>query len=175
MNTIIEDTNWAESNYNRTSAPYTDLSISLTASVVEELMRNITISILNYNTQDIVTAPAHSTTHETAYVFSKRLRLIAAYASALGVASVFVLAGLIALYQNGTPASSGGFLQIMCTTTHGDGVMNQLAKQNSLGPSSSVTRDLSRLKVRFGVVTNSDGRHAAFGTVDETEVLLKHS
>ena len=37
MNTIIADTNWAESEYNRTSGLYTDHSILLTASVVEEL------------------------------------------------------------------------------------------------------------------------------------------
>jgi len=38
---------------------------------------------------------------------------------------------------------------------------------------SGVAKDLSNLKVRFGVVTNSDGRHAAVETVDETEILLK--
>ncbi|KAJ4984387.1 hypothetical protein SVAN01_10094 [Stagonosporopsis vannaccii] len=172
-NTIIEDTWWADFEYDRAAGLYSDVYFALSTSVIEELMRNITISILNNNQEDTVNTVITYVSYEAAYVLNNQIRLIAAYAAALVVSLAFILAGLVALFQNGTPASSGGFLQIMCTTTHGDGVMNQLAKEASLGGGNGVTKDLSDLKVRFGVVDNGERRHAAFGTVDETEVLLK--
>lgn len=136
-------------------------------------MRNVTISVLNNNSDDVTDTEITYVLYEASYVLRNQIRLIAAYTAALAVSLAFILAGLIALFQNGTPASSGGFLQIMCTTTHGDGVMNQLAKEASLSGGNIVTKDLSDLKVRFGIVANGERRHAAFGTVDETEVLLK--
>ncbi len=174
-NTIIEDTWWAAFEYNRTGGLYTDVSFNLSASIIEDLMKNITISVLNDNTEDSINTATTYVVYEAAYIFKNQARLIAAYAGALVVSLAFILAGLVALIQNGTPASSGGFLQIMSTTTHGDGVMNQLAKEASSTGASSATKDLSDLKVRFGVVTNGQSRHAAFGTVDETELLLKGS
>lgn len=138
-------------------------------------MQNITISVMNNNEEDLVDTAISYVEYKATYVLKNPIRLIAAYAAALVVSFAFILAGLVALFQNGTPASSGGFLQIMCTTTHGDGVMNQLAKEASFGGGGGVTKALSDLKVRFGVVDSGERRHAAFGTVEETKVLLKGS
>ncbi|KAJ8113850.1 hypothetical protein OPT61_g4117 [Boeremia exigua] len=175
-NTIIEDTEWAVPKYNETAGIYTDIYFDLSASRIEDLMRNITISVLNNNDyQDTIDTKTAFVTYEAAYVLKSPIRLIAAYAAALVVSLAFIVASLVALVQNGTSAVSGGFLQIMCTTTHGDGVMNQLAKDASFAGAYGATKDLSDLKVRFGVVSNGQHRHAAFGTVDETETLLKGS
>ncbi|KAH6644262.1 hypothetical protein C7974DRAFT_17692 [Boeremia exigua] len=174
-NTIIEDSPWASSEYDRNAGLYSDVYFDLSASRLEDLMRNITISVLNNNEEGFVDAAMAYVVYEAAYVLKSQVRLIVAYATALIVSLAFIIAGLVALFQNGTPASSGGFLQIMSTTTHGDGLMNQLAKEASLGGGNGVVKDLSDLKVRFGVVADGQSRHAAFGTVDETEVLLKGS
>lgn len=138
-------------------------------------MKNITISVLNNNEQDWIDTATTYVRFEAAYVLNSQFRLIDAYAAALVVSFVFILSGLVALFQNGIPESSGGFLQILCTTTHGEGIMNQLAKLASFGGASGVTKDLSDLEVRFGVVATGERRHAAFGTLDETETLLKGS
>lgn len=139
-------------------------------------MKNITISFLNYE-QDEISAPTTTVTYQPAYVFENQLRLVASYAGALALSFAFILLGFIALLQNGTPASSGGFIQIMCTTAHGDGIMNRLARESSLTGGNSASTDLSNLKIRFGVVADSasERKCMAFGTVEETEVLLKSS
>ena len=136
-------------------------------------MKNITISILNDSELKNWTT-AISTIHRPAYVFN-RLPLISSYVSALVFCLGFLVLGFGALLQNGTPASSGGFLQIMCTTTHSDGAMNQLAKEASLGGQTEVPKKLLDLKVRFGIVTDStfENRYAAFGTVKDTKEMLK--
>ena len=136
-------------------------------------MENMTTSIMNFDERSIVHTTTLSILYKPAYVFKHPVRLIVAYAGALAVFLGFILAWLIALYQNGTSASTG-FLQIM-VSTHGDGFMNRLAKHNGLGGSLDAAKDLPKLKVRFGTVSNSDGRHAAFATVDKTEVLLRGS
>lgn len=174
VNTIIEDTPFAHQKYNRTSYTYTDVTFDLSASVVEQLFHNITISIMNRKRNRII-ATTTTTTYESAYVFKSPLRLLVAYGGALAVCFAFCMSGCVVLYKNGASASSGGFLQIMCTTQHADGIMNQLAKQASLSGKEGVSRELSRLKVRFGLVTDekTERKHGAFGTVEETEVLLK--
>lgn len=136
-------------------------------------MRDITISIMDFNERSMVNTTTVSVLYEAACVFKHPVRLIAAYACVLAVSFVFILTGLVALFQNGTSTSTGGFLRIMSTTTHRDGVMNQLAKEARLKGAKGLTRDLSELKVRFSVIANGKGRYAAFRTVDETEVLLK--
>lgn len=67
--------------------------------------------------------------------------------------------------------------RVMCTTTHGDGIMNQLAKRLNLKGMNNASKNMSNLKIRFGVVTDGAGgrRYAAFGAVEETEVLSKDS
>jgi len=137
-------------------------------------MKNVTISMLN-DSEDKISTVITASNYRSAYVFKDRIRLVGAYGGALIACLAFLLLGFGALLQNGTSASSGGFLQIMCTTTHGDGTMNKLAKGASLGGDVGVPMDLKNLNVRFGVVTGRAGetRHAAFGTVEDTEPLVK--
>jgi hypothetical protein len=137
-------------------------------------MKNVTMFMLNDSESEISTVIATSI-YRSAYVSKDRIRLVGAYGGVLLACLAFLLLGFSALLQNGTSTSSGGFLQIMYTTTHGDGTMNQLAKGASLGGDVGVPKDLKNLNVRFGVVTERTGetRYAAFGTVEDTETLVK--
>lgn len=137
-------------------------------------MTNVTISILN-DASNLTSTTITRTVYKSAYVFVDQARLIGAYAGTLAACLVFVLLGFGALWQNGTPAFSGGFMQIMCATTYGDSVMNRMAQEASVRGVESLPHELSGLKVRFGMVTDSANakQYAAFGTVDETETLLK--
>lgn len=175
-NTTIQETPLADPVYDARSFSNKDIYFKLSPSIVEQLMRNVTISMLNDATTN-TTAEVTTRVYKAAYEFHDKPRLVVVYAVTLGLCLVFVLLGLFALFQNGTPASSGGFLQILCTTTYGESLMNHVAKEASLQGTENVTKDLAALKVRYVLVTDSgsEKQYAAFGTVEETEVLLKGS
>jgi hypothetical protein len=152
-----------------------DIHFLLSPSIVERLMQNITISLLNTANSN-TTAMVTTTVYKSAYVFERHARLIATYFGILGVCLAFVSLRLMALWQNSTAAFTGGFLQIMCTTTYSESVMNQIAREASTRGSVGLPKDLLDLKVRYGSVPKSEGaqRYTAFGTVEETEELLKN-
>jgi hypothetical protein len=165
-----------EGHWGGTTNKYKRLYFRLSASLVEHLMQNVTISLLNTamsNTSTQVT----TTLWKPAYVFKNPVRLVAAYAGILSVCLAFVLLGLRALWQNGTPAFTGGFLQIMCTTTHSESIMNEIAREAGISGTIGLPKDLLDLRVRYGSVPRSGNaqRYTAFGTVEETEELLKSS
>ncbi|KAL1602109.1 hypothetical protein SLS59_004794 [Nothophoma quercina] len=157
MNTIIEDTPWKDTTYDYEDAVYSGVTFRLPAARIEAMMKNVSVSFMNCEEDE------------------NPPRLIGAYAGALGVSLLFILIGILALYQNDSPASSGGFLQIMCTTTYGDGIMNQLAKAASAGNDKGAAKNLADLKVRLGTVSgrSPEERYVAFGTTEETETLSK--
>jgi len=175
-NTTIQETPFADPVYDARAFSNKDIYFKLSPAIVEQLMRNVTISILNDATTN-TTTKATTTVYKAAYEFQDKPRLIVVYAVTLGVCLVFVLLGLFALYENDTPAFSGGFLQILCTTTYGESLMNHLAKEASLQGTESLLKNLAGLRVRYGLVTDkgSKKKYAAFGTLEETEVLLKGS
>ncbi|KAF9694807.1 hypothetical protein EKO04_006817 [Ascochyta lentis] len=175
-NTIIQETPLASMAYNETLFNYPKIYFDLSPSALQDLMTNVTISILNDAT-NMTSTLVTKTVYKSGYVFKDEARLIGAYAGTLGACLIFVLLGFGALWQNGTPAFSGGFLQIMCTTTYGDSVMNRVAQGFSQRGIENLPKDLSKLKVRYGLVTDGAGekKYAAFGTVAETEVLLKRA
>ncbi|KAF2642206.1 hypothetical protein P280DRAFT_296628 [Massarina eburnea CBS 473.64] len=115
-NTIIQDTPFATPIYNTTAMDYTHIYFTLSPSILEDLMKNVTISTLNDATSSTTTSVT-STIYLTAYVFKNPYRLIAAYAAALAVCLPFIAFGFAAMLHNGVAASSGGFFQILCTTT----------------------------------------------------------
>ncbi|PVH99348.1 hypothetical protein DM02DRAFT_472655, partial [Periconia macrospinosa] len=173
--TIIQQTPLAEPIYNGTERNFNQISYNISPSIVEELMRNVTLSVLNTaTTQTSVTV--HKTIFKACYMFNEPYRLIAAYAGALVTSLIFILLGLGALAQNGVAAVPGGFLQVLCTTTDGDGRLNQIAQRADLGGNEGIPRELEELEVRFGEVAREGKRSfAAFGTVGDTQVLRKRT
>ncbi|PSN59075.1 hypothetical protein BS50DRAFT_444163, partial [Corynespora cassiicola Philippines] len=149
-NTLIQHTKFAVPFEFDTSQGYDNLTgYHLTPEIVEELMKNVSISIFNAGRASTPTF-VKKTPWEPCYVFDDRKRLLIAYAGALGVCFVFLLFGFGAMFQNGVSAVPGGFLQILCTTTDGDGTLNQISKKAYLGGYEAVPRELKELKIRFG-------------------------
>jgi hypothetical protein len=171
---VIQQTPLVEYVRDELGYQYREIYFRLSPSIVDRLMQNVTISLLNTassNTSTMVT----TTVYRSAYVFKEPARLIVAYFGILGICLAFVVLGLKALMQNGTPALTGGFLQILCTTTYSESLMNQIAQEASTRGTTNLPKELLDLQVRFGLVNKSEGaqRFAAFGTVEETEELLK--
>ncbi|KAJ8112754.1 hypothetical protein OPT61_g4949 [Boeremia exigua] len=149
--------------------------LNLTEASLNDILANITISALSLNTwYDNVTV--QETQYENVYRFSDPLNFFLPYGLCLGLTLVFVGLGLYALHQNGTPATDGGFLQLMMTT-RGDTTMSQEVKEGSIGGRENAPRALLDIRVRFGELTTgsetSSVKLYGFGTMDETISLRR--
>ncbi|KAF5516063.1 hypothetical protein CGCS363_v001357 [Colletotrichum siamense] len=146
---------------------------NLSPEILRDLMTNVSLSIFN-DGQHLTSTSVTTETYRLSYVFKSPWKLIAVYAADLIVTAIFLLLGLIAMFQNGVAATPGGFLQILCTTTHEHGTLNRLARQACSGGKEGMSEHLKKLKVRFGEIVdmNEDLRFAAFGTEEETSLLV---
>ncbi|CAI6336815.1 unnamed protein product [Periconia digitata] len=152
-------------------AGYT-IDFDLTTTIMEDLMRNVTISLLN-NGKQLVDTQVTRTEFVSKYVFKEPVRLIASYCAGLGAYLILVCLGFWAMIHNGTSASTGSFLEILGTTTASNSALNRMTKEVRLGERSP--KELLKLKVRFGQAWDdgSGKPFAAFGTKEETSPLRK--
>jgi hypothetical protein len=107
------------------------------------------------------------------YHFENKLMFFLPYGLSLGLAIPLLAMGLIALYyqNNGVSAISGGFLQLLMTTTGHTAIDSALAKGSaSLGGHENVSKELLNMEIRFGelVPDHEDGR----GQSETTEARL---
>jgi hypothetical protein len=174
------------------------LYFNITPAVLEDLMKNVTISILNHAVDPCIcpsspndvsgdvntslfckphqctAARVEDTGYEQSYVFKEPARLIVAYGVALGVCLIFIALGFVAMLHIGVSATSGGFFQVLCTTA-ASGAVNRLAQKACLGGEQSLPKELQELEGIFGEMRRGPGepRLAAFGTAKETVRLVK--
>jgi hypothetical protein len=150
---------------------------NITGERVEELLQNITLSMLTISHATVHTTVLQSQTVNY-YAFDRRLNLILPYFLSLAVTLVFVVLGMLALFRNGVSASSGGFLQILCTT-RGNETLDNATIGASLGGRENVSRELREMKVAFGELPTKEGagggaiRRAGFGHPHEITPLIK--
>ncbi|KAI8222320.1 hypothetical protein K4K54_006290 [Colletotrichum sp. SAR 10_86] len=170
---LIQETPLTRAAYDEQTKDYTYMDYNLSPDILRDLMTNISLSIFN-DGQHLTSTSVTTETYRLSYVFKSPWRLIAVYAADLIVTAIFLLLGLIAMFQNGVAATPGGFLQILCTTTHEHGTLNRLARQACSGGKEGMSEHLKKLKVRFGEIVdvNEDLRFAAFGTEEETSLLV---
>ncbi|KAF9630328.1 hypothetical protein BFW01_g890 [Lasiodiplodia theobromae] len=172
MNTLIPETPWVKS-YKRLDWTSYDFS-QLTPALYEKMLRNVTMSMLsrpNTNTTVEVTMSPW----ENAYSFASRQSLIWPYGVSLVMSAGFIALGIVALGQNGVPADSGGFMQLLCTTTGDNLAINKEAAKCSMGGSPNFSNELKELRVRFGYIkatAEDEGKpRAGFGTEEETDAI----
>ncbi|KAF4546190.1 uncharacterized protein LTHEOB_4187 [Lasiodiplodia theobromae] len=170
MNTLIPETPWVKS-YKRLDWTSYDFS-QLTPALYEKMLRNVTMSMLsrpNTNTTVEVTMSPW----ENAYSFASKRSLIWPYGVSLILSAGFIAFGLVALGQNGVSAESGGFMQLLCTTTGDNLEINKEAAKCSMGGSSNFSNELKELRVRFGhIKATAEGKlRAGFGTEEETDAI----
>ncbi|KAK2732113.1 hypothetical protein CKAH01_02059 [Colletotrichum kahawae] len=170
---LIQETPLTRAAYDEQTKDYTYMDYNLSPDILRDLMTNVSLSIFN-DGQHLTSTSVTTTNYRLSYVFKSPWRLIAVYAADLIVTAIFLLLGLVAMFQNGVAATPGGFMQILCTTTHEHGTLNRLARQACDGGKEGMSEHLKKLKVRFGEVMdrNEDLRFAAFGTEEETSLLV---
>jgi hypothetical protein len=150
-------------------------SLNITEASINELLANVSISALSLNTWYGMVS-VNDTNYRNVYRFSQPLNFFLPYGLCLATALILVVLGLNALRLNGVPATEGGFLQILLTTT-GDTELNKMAAEVSFMDVDKAPKELLDLKVRFGELAgqNASGltRRVGFGTVGETTVLRR--
>jgi hypothetical protein len=143
-------------------------SLDMTENSINELLANVTISALSLNTW-FTNVTVNNTEFRNVYRFSFPVNLVVPYATCLAATLVFVVIGLNALRLNGVPATDGGFLQILMTTT-GDTVLNRAAAEASR-TSNGAPKELLDIKVRYAKLNKGSATGLGFGTVEETTAL----
>ncbi|PYH71847.1 uncharacterized protein BO88DRAFT_384338 [Aspergillus vadensis CBS 113365] len=156
------------------TGPSNTPTFNITGASMQDLLKNITISLLTMNqTTTQVTVTNKLTVN--VYSFSRPARLIATYFVCLGSALAFILFGGHALISNGISASMTGLFQTLCTT-RASARLDDLAAKGCLGGRENVPDELRNLKVMFGEIQGKDGvRMAGLGSVDEVTPLKRGS
>ncbi|KAG4434704.1 hypothetical protein IFR05_009814 [Cadophora sp. M221] len=155
------------------------ISFKITQDLLNEILMNVTISTITAYGFWNTTVNATIDDLINVYKFSRPLNLIVPYSTSLLIALPFIVLGLWALYQNGVPATDGGFIQLITTSTGSRNLQNAAAG-GCLGASENAPSALKKLRIRYGEVMGSEedrnGRvvkRAGFGTEDEIRPLVK--
>ncbi|KAF2877373.1 hypothetical protein BDV95DRAFT_144558 [Massariosphaeria phaeospora] len=149
-------------------------ALHITEELLNSVLTNITLSAISLGTWWAM-VPVTTTRYRSTYSFAYPLALILPYSICLAAASLFAAIAVWSLWQNGTPAADGGFLQIMLAT-RGNTEMERLVLKERLTAVENMSEELQKLEIRYGElvggdVLRADGRICGFGTVDETVSL----
>jgi hypothetical protein len=120
--------------------------------MAKELLANTTISTLSLNERFDVVTGAESRNFPV-YHFHNKLAFFLPYGLALTLAVPIIALGLVALYaqNHGVSAMSGGFLQLLMTTTGRTSIEAVVSKGSAtLGGYENVPKELEDMEVRFG-------------------------
>jgi hypothetical protein len=126
--------------------------VTFDPEMANELLINTTISALALNKRfDIVNGTESHTFN--IYRFQDKLVFFLPYGLCLGLAIPILVLGLIALHvhNNGVSAITGGFVQILMTTTGRTEIEAAILKGSAtLGGHENITKELEDLEIRFG-------------------------
>jgi hypothetical protein len=143
---------------------------SFDPKIANELLINITISALSLNERFDMVNGTESQTFNI-YHFQNKLIFFLPYGLCLGLSIPILVLGLIALHvhNNGVSAITGGFVQILMTTTGRTEIEAAILKGSAtLGGHENVTKELEDLEIRFGELVNDENvreESAAAGAV----------
>jgi hypothetical protein len=137
--------------------------------MANELLINTTISALALNQRfDMVNGT--ETLNFNAYRFENKLAFFLPYGLSLALAIPILALGFVALYaqNHGVSAISGGFLQLLMTTTGRTSLEAVVTKgSGTLGGYENVSEELREMEVRFGELIGVSGDDQK-----ETDTLL---
>lgn len=178
--TIITDTAINLNLHNQSLIYSASPEISLSESILNEILQNVTVSTFNNFNLWNTSVNATIFTDRIVYDFSRPLNIIIPYALSLALGLVSLILGTISLYRNGVPAKHGSFTQLLVTLTGSDSLRNHAAP-GSLGGSHNVPRELKDMSIQFGDLTTARDNfskggvlhRAGFGVSTEVGPLLR--
>jgi hypothetical protein len=149
---------WPLSVFEQRLGPSDDSNPLFDSKMANELLINTAISALSLNERFDVVNGTESRNFNI-YHFQNKLAFFLPYGLSLGLAIPVITLGLIALYvqNHGVSAISGGFVQLLMTTT-GRTAMESVIKKKSatLGGYENVSQELREMEIRFGELVNND-------------------
>ncbi|CAI6338365.1 unnamed protein product [Periconia digitata] len=173
-NNNILDSPFVSSSWNSSTHTENEIEYNISPSVIEELMINYTISVLNHSNK-LKEVEITRITYQDGWVFKAPNQLLIAYFTGLALYFVVISLGFLALIQNGTPASPGGFLEVLTAVAASEqkSTMNKRVRAYNVG--ERAPRELMDYKIRLGEVRDefSGTCIAAFGAPEETMPLRK--
>lgn len=145
------------------------VTLNITTSNVEELLRNATFSLMSLNLFNTTT---NATLHNYAnvYAFDPAYNLIIPYAVCLGVGLILIIIGAIALEKNGVSASDG-FIQTLCTTQASDSI-RKVAQTGARGNNEHLPKEVLRMKIQYGAIGAHHGPTEVGEAGEEDEIEL---
>ena len=124
-----------------------NMQFDISPARMEELLQNVTISVLSVSPSNISTTILWSNTANF-YTFYRPINLLLPYSLSLTAAIFFIVLGLLALKSNGISASSGGFLQTL-TTARASETLNHVAEKSSPGGRENTATHLRVFHIVF--------------------------
>ncbi|KAJ4381405.1 hypothetical protein N0V86_003756 [Didymella sp. IMI 355093] len=128
------------------------------AEMANELLINSTISMLSLNKHfDEVNGTLSRAFN--VYIFRNKLAFFLPYGLSLGLSLPIIALGLAAFYtrNQGVSAITGGFLQILMTTTGRGSLEDVIVKgASTMGGQENVSEELKETMVRFGELIEAD-------------------
>lgn len=113
------------------------------------------------------------------YSYSSPADVWISYGLCLFFSLISIVLGSWALHENGIPATDGGFIQLLSTTT-GSSKLQRAAAMKCLGGGQDLPKSLTGLKIRYGELVDMQVEHggevmrrAGFGAEDEDAPLKK--
>lgn len=155
------------------------VELNITEDGLNQLLGNLTLSMIPSLGLWSETVNVTKSLSQNVFSFSHPINLILPYFLSLLLALPLLIIGTFALIQNGVPATDGGFIQILSTTT-GSPILQRVAAGNCLAGEEHPSKQLRELKVRYGELVDLQVqvggnfvRRAGFGTEDEVGPLKK--
>ena len=134
-----------------------DLKYNLDPHLLEQTLRNITVSLISLDKWSTVTPVTQSKT-TISYSFSRKYQLIIPYASTLALSFLFILLAGLSLINNGVSHDTS-FIQILSSTVGSSSIRKKSAAASV--PAGyygihNIPKELKQLKVRFGTLLNPE-------------------
>lgn len=147
----------------------------ITEDLLNEMVANVTIAaMLTYFPLEIwnQTVTANVTTSRNIYSFSRPINLILPYTLSLVLSIPFLVIGYISLQQNGVPAQSDSFVQLLIATTRSE-ELDLVAVPCSYGEDEVAMKELKQTRIMFGEIydANGDGMKMRMGFGLQHEIV----
>jgi hypothetical protein len=156
---VLEKELWDNSIFGRRNPTDSFDRIKFDPELVKDVLAKTTISALSLNGRyDMVNGT--ETRAFNIYRFQRKLPFFLPYTLSLGLAIPIIALGLLTLYiqNNGVSAITGGFVQVLMTTTGRTLLEAVIAKgSRSMGGAENVSKELSDMEIRFGELIEEDG------------------
>lgn len=152
--------------------------LDITPTYIEQLLQYVTISLVTLGLDKKLTS-VENRFFVNAYDFGSKEYIYGPYMTTLGIATIILVIGTLALWRNGVPAEDS-FLNIVCATRVSE-TMDTYAKGAANGGVMSIPQELKDMNLAFGETLEKteravgEGKLAGFGAPGEVQLIFNYA